>query len=86
VLRLSERHEPPQLEAACQQALAAGDGRLRTVRGLLECGLEHAAPEEAAELSATAAHAFLRGPAAFAVVPAAGTGQAETVRKEALAW
>jgi hypothetical protein len=86
VVRLGERHEPPQREAACQRALAAGDGRLRTVRGLLACGLEHAAPEEAAELSAIAAHAFLRGPAAFAVVPAAETGQTKTAGKEALAW
>lgn len=85
VVRLGERHEPPQLEAACQRALAAGDGRLRTVRGLLVCGLEHAAleeaPAEAAERSAAAARAFLRGPAAFAAVPAA-----EPVGKEALTW
>ncbi len=36
VLRLSERHDPAQVEAACAQALAAGDGRYRTVRRLVE--------------------------------------------------
>jgi transposase len=36
VLRLTERHDPAQVEAACAQALAAGDGRYRTVRRLVE--------------------------------------------------
>ena len=39
VLRLTERHDPPHVEAACAQALAAGDGRYRTVRRLVECGV-----------------------------------------------
>lgn len=84
VVRLRERYEPPQLEAACRRALAAGDGRLRTVRGLLERGLEHAAPEAAAEPPAASGRAFLRGPAAFAAVPAAEPAWKEA--KEARAW
>jgi hypothetical protein len=66
VLRLLEHDLPERLEAACQRALEAGDGRLRTVRGLLERGWDHRAlaPEPGA-LAATA-RAFLRGPAAFA--------------------
>jgi hypothetical protein len=74
VLRLLERYEPTRLDAACQQALDAGDGRLRTVRGLLERGLEpppaaagSPTPEAlAAQEVAATAGAFLRGPAAFA--------------------
>jgi hypothetical protein len=38
VLRLTEWHDPAQVEAACVQALGAGDGRYRTVRGLVERG------------------------------------------------
>lgn len=40
ILRLTERHEPMQVEAACAQALAAGDGRYRTVRRLVEQGVK----------------------------------------------
>lgn len=67
VLRLLEHYLPARLEAACLRALEAGDGRLRTVRGLLERGWDRlaAAPEPSAP-SAAAARAFLRGPAAFA--------------------
>jgi len=74
VVRLGERYAPAPLEAACQQALAVGDGRWRTVRGLLERGLQAAGPEEAVTPSAAVTGAFLRGPTAFAALPAAGTG------------
>ncbi|MGZ3675760.1 MAG: IS21 family transposase, partial [Ktedonobacterales bacterium] len=40
LLRLVELYTAPRLEAACARALAVGDARLRTVRGLLERGLD----------------------------------------------
>src|SRR5260221_3794406 len=69
VLRLREHYPEDRLERACQRALEAGDGRYRTVRGILERALDTWEPEALAEpraLCATAAP-FLRGPAAFAV-------------------
>jgi Mu transposase, C-terminal domain len=63
LLRLADRHGADRLERACQRALDAGDGRYRTVRGLLERALEDAPPEESA--AASAAGAFLRGPDAL---------------------
>jgi transposase len=66
ILRLAERYEPRRLERSCERALAAGDGRYRTVRGILEHGYDLQPPEEEPETVLSAA-AFLRGPAAFAV-------------------
>jgi len=63
VLRLRERHDAARLERACRRALAAGDGRYRTVRGILDRHLEDTAEEEAPPVPVT--RAFLRGPAAF---------------------
>ena len=40
LLRLAERYGSDRLEQACRRALDAGDGRYRTVRGLLERDLE----------------------------------------------
>ena len=57
------------MERACQRALEAGDGRYRTVRGILERCLEGIADEEAPQPRAT--RAFLRGPEAFAPARAA---------------
>ena len=65
VLRLAQRYPAEQLEHACALALEAGDGRLRTVRGLLERDIsqvEAPAPTPPAPTSG----AFLRGPASFA--------------------
>lgn len=63
VVRLTDRFGTG-LEAACAQALAVGDGRYRTVRGLLQRGL----PTPEAELASVpvTTGAFLRGAAAFA--------------------
>ncbi len=78
VLRLLEHDEPARLEAACQRALDAGDGRLRTVRGLLARGWDQGAADPApgwASASAVGAGAFLRGPEAFAApLPREGKG------------
>jgi hypothetical protein len=69
VLRLRDQHGDARLERACRRALEAGDGRYRTVRGILERHLEEVPGEEAPEPRAT--RAFLRGPDAF--VPAGVT-------------
>ncbi len=72
LLRLPDRYPPERLERACQRATAAGDGRYRTVRGILERELDSLDPEP--EPAPQATGAFLRGPAAFAP---AGADQAE---------
>ncbi len=66
LLRLRERYPAERIERACARAAAAGDGRYRTVRGILERDLDSLAPEP--EPAPRVAGAFLRGPAAF--VPA----------------
>jgi hypothetical protein len=66
ILRLAEHYEPTRLERACQRARDAGDGRYRTVRGILDRGYDLVEAEEADKATAIAsAAAFLRGPAAF---------------------
>jgi len=64
VLRLRDPHGDERLERACRRALESGDGRYRTVRGILERHLEEAVGEEEPEPRTT--RAFLRGPDAFA--------------------
>jgi transposase len=66
ILRLAERFEPERLERACQRALTSGDGRYRTVRGILERGFDQQPIDE--ELVSVSTGGFLRGPAAFASV------------------
>jgi transposase len=70
VLRLREHYAEDRIERACQRAMQAGDGRYRTVRGILERALDTLEPELLCEprASRAPAAAFLRGPAAFAVV------------------
>jgi transposase len=63
ILRLRERFDAARLERACARALAAGDGRYQTVRGILERGLEDAPLEEPGPASSSGA--YLRGVAAF---------------------
>lgn len=66
LLRLRERYPAERLERACHRATTAGDGRYRTVRGILERDLDGLAPEP--EPESRTAGAFLRGPAAFVLV------------------
>jgi transposase len=66
LLRLAAHYPAARLERACQLALDDGDGRYRTVRGLLERGLDQVAP--APVPAVVTAPAYLRGPAAFALV------------------
>jgi transposase len=61
LLRLGERYGAARLDAACARALAFGDPGLRTVRTILERGLEGAGAPPAA--APAAAGAYLRGPA-----------------------
>ncbi len=64
ILRLAERFDAARLERACVRALAAGDGRYQTVRGILERGLEDVPLEE--EVAALpSSGAYLRGADAF---------------------
>ncbi len=66
MLRLAASYPPERLERACRLALEDGDGRYRTVRGILERELDRV---PAVEPPASAAvPAYLRGPAAFGAV------------------
>jgi hypothetical protein len=78
VLRLREPYPEDRIERACQRAMQAGDGRYRTVRGILERALDTLEPEQLCEprASQAPAAAFLRGPAAFAVVRLVCTNRA----------
>lgn len=71
LLRLAERHPPEHVDAACRRALDAGDGRYRTVRGILERG--GVAPEPAGGMAPLAVGAFLRGAAALLRAAMEGT-------------
>jgi transposase len=72
LLRLRERYPDARIERACARAREGGDGRYRTVRGLLERGLDLVEPP--APPASRAAPAFLRGPAAFVVSAAREAG------------
>jgi transposase len=63
LLRLLASYPAERVESACARATAAGDGRYRTVKGLLARDLDLAEPPE--EPAPQAAGAYLRGPAAF---------------------
>lgn len=64
ILRLAERFDAARLERACARALAVGDGRYQTVRGILERGLEDVPLEEEAP-ALSPGGAYLRGADAF---------------------
>ncbi len=64
LLRLGERYPPSAWSAPAPAPRAAGDGRYRTVRGILERELDSLALDP--EPPPQTAGAFLRGPAAFA--------------------
>ena len=62
IIRLRDKYGDARLDAACARALAVGDPRYRTVKGILVAGTEHGddpLPQVAAP------PALLRGPAAF---------------------
>jgi hypothetical protein len=72
LLRLAERYGAARLDAACARALAFGDPGLRTVRAILERGLEGAAAPPPP--AAPTAGAYLRGPAELLAGPRGGEG------------
>jgi hypothetical protein len=72
LVRLAERYGGARLAAACARALAFGDPGLRTVRTILERGLEGDAPPPVAP--AAAAGAFLRGPEELLASAGGGEG------------
>jgi hypothetical protein len=67
ILRLAERYDIDRLERACQRALDAGDGRYRTVRGILDRSIDLLASELELPPPSRPVGAFLRGPQAFAL-------------------
>jgi hypothetical protein len=79
LLRLREEYPPERLERACQRALVLGDGRYRTVQGILARALDTLPlePETAEEVEAEAAAAA--GPANRQTVEAALGRWAEEV-------
>jgi transposase len=63
IIRLREKYGDDRLDAACARALAVGDPRYRTVKGILVAGTEHG--EDPPHHRAPAPPAMLRGPDAF---------------------
>jgi len=62
ILRLGERYSPERLEAACHRALATGTVSYRSVKSILEHGLDRLPLEEQATLDLPQNHENLRGP------------------------
>ncbi len=71
ILRQADRYGAQRLDAACARALAFGDPCYRTIKQILERGLDgHPVPQT---LNGEAAsHALLHGPDAFALKPEKG--------------
>jgi transposase len=93
ILRLGDQYPAVRVNQACERALAAGDGRYRTIRGILQRDLEQLAEEDTAT-SASTNGAFLRGPAALvaalpatlAIPAAAPVEQAHLAGLEVAGW
>ena len=64
VLRLTERYPAARVEQACTRAMAVEDGHVRTVRAILDHGLDAVPREE--PTAPVVSGAFLRGAHAFA--------------------
>ena len=62
ILRLGERYSPERLEAACHRALAIQGVSYRSIKSILEHGLDRVALEEQATLELPQEHDNLRGP------------------------
>lgn len=67
VLRLADQYGVERLQAGCARARSFGDPSFRTIRGILERGLDQAASVTTSR--ATLAGAFLRGPDALVPAP-----------------
>lgn len=64
-MRLATRYSPERLEAACFRALRSGASSYRSVKSILEHGLDRVPLEEQAELALPADHENLRGAAYY---------------------
>ena len=62
ILRLGERYSPERLEAACHRALAIQGVSYRSIKSILEHGLDRLPLEEQATLELPQNHENLRGP------------------------
>ncbi len=60
LLHLARRYDKPRLEAACRRALHLGAPTTRSVRSILQKGMDHV-PESTAKSTALPAHNNLRG-------------------------
>ena len=63
IIGLRQKYTDDRLDAACARALAVGDPRYRTVKGILAAGTEHG--QEPPARNTPAPPAMLRGPDAF---------------------
>jgi transposase len=61
LLRLGKQHTEPRLEAACFRALRSGATSYRSVKSILEHGLDRVPLEDAVELHLPARHENVRG-------------------------
>jgi hypothetical protein len=62
ILRLGDRYSPERLEAACQRALTTKTVSYRSVKSILEHGLDRLPLEEQATLDRPQDHENVRGP------------------------
>lgn len=62
ILRLGERYSPDRLEAACRRALKIGGVTYRSIKSILEHGLDRLPLEEQATLELPQKHDNVRGP------------------------
>ena len=62
VLRLGERYSPERLEAACHRALTIQGVSYRSIKSILENGLDRVPVEDQATLELPQSHDNLRGP------------------------
>ncbi|MEX2539853.1 MAG: IS21 family transposase [Actinomycetota bacterium] len=65
LMRLAKRYTPERLEASCFRALRSGAHSYRSVKSILEHGLDRVPLEEQAELSLPTDHENVRGAAYF---------------------
>lgn len=66
ILRLGKRYTPARLEAAAARALKLGATSYRSVRSILEKGLDQAPPPAPSNMPTLTSHAHVRGPAYYA--------------------
>jgi transposase len=72
LLRLAERYSPQRLEAACGRALRIGGVSYRSVKSILQSGLDRLPLEEQAILALPQDHAHVRGGPYYAAASANG--------------